>query len=215
MLARRDVGHRCETRRRSLRIESLETRALLSHAAGLGAIVSDAGHVAADLQSAEIAPSQVKSLGHQVSAAAAHVLSQVNSPITSHRGQQGSNSAVGQNITPTAGSSATGSSSATKNMGQDDSQNDPPYIEDFYCISDGSGKWTISGDVGDDNYPVQGDPVTFGGVLASYNLQTTVNADGTFAFDATLVGLQSGIATAQATGPGGVSDPAETWVFVG
>ena len=46
--------------------------------------------------------------------------------------------------------------------------------------------------------------VTFGGVLASYNLTATVGADGVFSVTVELVGLQDGTATAQTTDPHGV-----------
>ena len=57
-----------------------------------------------------------------------------------------------------------------------------PVISNFYCINDVEDCWTLSGTVTDTDDPVQGDIVTFGGVLASYNLTATVGADGVFSF---------------------------------
>ena len=62
--------------------------------------------------------------------------------------------------------------------------------------------------------PVQGDVVTFGGVLASYNLQATVTTDGVFSLTVELDGLQMGTGTAQTTDPNGVpSNVAEDWII--
>jgi hypothetical protein len=80
----------------------------------------------------------------------------------------------------------------------------PPSITNFQCVNENNNYWTISGSVADSDDPVQGDVVTFGGVLASYNLSTTVGANGVFSFTVELLGLQEGTATAQTTDPHGV-----------
>ena len=72
----------------------------------------------------------------------------------------------------------------------------PPVIGDFACVEGRFNVWTMSGDVSDNAAPVAGDVVTFGGVLASYNLTGTVAADGTFLVSASLPNIQSGTATA-------------------
>ena len=91
---------------------------------------------------------------------------------------------------------------------------DPPVINNFYCINDVGDYWTLTGTVTDNDYPVQGDVVTFGGVLASYNLSTTVTTDGVFSLTVELTGLQMGTGTAQTTDPNGVpSNVAEDWII--
>ena len=93
------------------------------------------------------------------------------------------------------------------------SAQDPPEIGDFYAINDIGDYWTLTGVVTDYDDPVEGDVVTFGGVLAGYNLTTTVDADGVFWLTAELPGLQDGIATAETSDPdGAVSDEAWTWI---
>ncbi len=92
---------------------------------------------------------------------------------------------------------------------------DAPAISNFYCVNDIVDFWTLSGTVTDADDPVQGDIVTFGGVLASYNLTATVRADGVFSLTVELTGLQQGIGTAQTTDPHGVlSNSAADWIIV-
>ena len=89
-----------------------------------------------------------------------------------------------------------------------------PVISNFYCINDVEDCWTLSGTATDTDDPVQGDVVTFGGVLASYNLTATVGADGVFSISVELDGLQEGTGTAQTTDPHGVlSNVAGCWVI--
>jgi hypothetical protein len=95
------------------------------------------------------------------------------------------------------------------------SANEPPEIGDFYCITDIGDYWTLTGVVVDYDDSVAGDVVTFGGVLAGYNLTTTVDADGTFWLTVELPGLHGGIATAEAFDPhGAVSDEALDWIWL-
>ena len=90
-----------------------------------------------------------------------------------------------------------------------------PYITDFYCINSYGDYWTLTGNVGDYDDPVVGDVVTFGGVLAQYNLSATVRSDGVFDLTVDLPGLQGGTATAQTQDPHGIlSNLAEDWVIV-
>jgi hypothetical protein len=89
-----------------------------------------------------------------------------------------------------------------------------PVISNFYCINDIGDYWTLTGVVTDADDPVQGDVVTFGGVLASYNLTATVGQDGTFSVTSELIGLQMGTGTAQTADPQGVlSNLAQYWVI--
>jgi hypothetical protein len=91
----------------------------------------------------------------------------------------------------------------------------PPAISNFYCINEISDIWTLTGTVTDSDDRVQGDIVTFGGVLASYHLTATVGADGVFSVTAEITGLQSGTGTAQTSDPHGVlSNAAGCWVIV-
>ncbi len=69
---------------------------------------------------------------------------------------------------------------------------DAPVISNFYCINEFGDYWTLTGTVTDNDDPVVGDVVTFGGVLASYNLSTTVGTDGVFSLTVELAGLQEG-----------------------
>jgi autotransporter-associated beta strand protein len=90
-----------------------------------------------------------------------------------------------------------------------------PVISNFYCINEISDFWTLTGTVTDRDDPVKGDIVTFGGVLASYNLKATVGVDGVFDFTVEIRYLQEGTATAQTTDPHGVlSNLAVDWVIV-
>jgi hypothetical protein len=92
---------------------------------------------------------------------------------------------------------------------------DAPFITNFYCINDVADYWTLTGTVTDNDDPVQGDVITFGGVLASYHLTTTARADGVFTFTVELPGLQTGTGTAQTQDPHGVlSNLAEDWIIV-
>ncbi len=90
-----------------------------------------------------------------------------------------------------------------------------PFISDFYCANEYGDIWTISGTATDYDDSVVGNVVTFGGVLASYNLTATVNEDGMFSITVELLGLQEGTATAQTVDPHGVlSALAMDWVVV-
>jgi hypothetical protein len=92
---------------------------------------------------------------------------------------------------------------------------DAPYISDFYCINEYGNYWTFTGIVGDNDDPVQGDVITFGGVLASYHLTTTAGSDGVFSLTVDLPNLSSGTGTAQTQDPHGVlSELAEDWITV-
>jgi len=92
---------------------------------------------------------------------------------------------------------------------------DAPGISNFYCINEISNFWTLTGTVTDNDDPVEGYIVHFGGVLAGYNLTATVDANGVFCLTAELIGLQQGIGTAQTTDPHGVvSNSAADWIIV-
>jgi hypothetical protein len=92
---------------------------------------------------------------------------------------------------------------------------DAPVISNFYCINEYSDTWTITGVVTDADDSVEGDVVTFGGVLAGYNLTATVRADGVFTITVELIGLQEGVATAQTKDPNGVfSEVAEDLITI-
>jgi hypothetical protein len=91
---------------------------------------------------------------------------------------------------------------------------DPPTIGNFYCINEISDYWTLSGTVTDNDDPVEGDVVTFGGVLEGYHLTATVGPDGVFSLTVELAGLQEGTATAQTWDPHGVlSNVATDWII--
>jgi hypothetical protein len=93
--------------------------------------------------------------------------------------------------------------------------NAAPVISNFSGSPIGGDFWTFEGTVTDPDDNVQGMTVTFGGVLAGYNITTTVLSDGTFTFTQDLVGLQRGTATAQTQDPhGALSNLAEYWVVV-
>jgi autotransporter-associated beta strand protein len=90
-----------------------------------------------------------------------------------------------------------------------------PAISNFYCISEYADIWTLTGTVTDKDDPIAGYTITFGGVLAGYNLTTTVGADGVFTLTVELHGLQSGTGTAQTPDPHGVlSNNAGCWIMV-
>ena len=90
-----------------------------------------------------------------------------------------------------------------------------PMICDFQCANTSGDSWTITGKVTDLDDSVVGSVITFGGVLAAYNLTTTVTrTDGMFFLTVDLVGLQSGTATAQTVDPQGVaSNTAQYWII--
>jgi hypothetical protein len=90
---------------------------------------------------------------------------------------------------------------------------DPPEISDFYCINDYGDYWTFTGVVTDNDDPVAGDVVTFGGVLSGYHLSAVVDADGVFCLTVELPGLREGEATAQTKDRHGAkSEVAWDWV---
>jgi hypothetical protein len=94
------------------------------------------------------------------------------------------------------------------------SAQDPPVINDFYCINDIGDYWTLTGVVTDEDSSVEGDVITFGGVLASYGVSTTADVDGTFSVTVVLRGLPSGTATAQTHDSSGLySALAEDWIW--
>jgi hypothetical protein len=89
-----------------------------------------------------------------------------------------------------------------------------PFITNFYCVSEYGDFWTLTGTVTDNDDPVAGDVVTFGGVLAGYNLTATVGTDGVFSLTTELAGLQEGTGTAQTCDPHGVlSNVAMEWIL--
>lgn len=91
---------------------------------------------------------------------------------------------------------------------------DAPAISNFYIINEISDIWTLTGTVTDNDDDVEGMVVTFGGVLANYNLTATVDEDGVFLLTVELAGLQSGIGTAQTCDPHGVLSNVEgDWVI--
>jgi autotransporter-associated beta strand protein len=93
--------------------------------------------------------------------------------------------------------------------------NAPPVISNFDGIPVIGDYWTFSGSVADPDDSVQGFVVTFGGVLASYNMTAVVQADGTFSTTDDLIGLRNGSATAQTQDSlGAVSNTAEFLVAV-
>lgn len=91
--------------------------------------------------------------------------------------------------------------------------NQPPVIFEFGASQSEAG-WYIFGAVSDPDDAVEGMVVSFGGVLASYNLTATVDVNGCFSVTATLSDLEMGVATAQTQDPhGALSNLAECWVF--
>jgi autotransporter-associated beta strand protein len=89
-----------------------------------------------------------------------------------------------------------------------------PWINDFCCINDAGDTWTLTGVVIDNVDPVAGDIVNFGGVLAGYNLSTTVQSNGGFSLTVELHGLQQGTGTAQTADPDGIqSNIASYWII--
>jgi hypothetical protein len=94
------------------------------------------------------------------------------------------------------------------------SAQEPPLISDFYCVTDFGDYWTLSGVVTDDDDPVEGNVVTFGGVLAGYGLTATTEVDGVFLLTVELPGLRGGTATALTHDPHGASSNlAEDWLI--
>lgn len=75
-------------------------------------------------------------------------------------------------------------------------QGGSPTIQDFTAVAEGNGVWLFSGSV--TNAPAQGEVVNFGGITPLEGQSTAVNADGSFAFYATVPSGQGGIATAEA-----------------
>jgi hypothetical protein len=74
--------------------------------------------------------------------------------------------------------------------------NAPPVVSDFGAVQGYGDMWTFSGQVTDPDEPVAGLTVYFGGVLAPYSVQTTVDANGLFSLTADFPNLGSGTATA-------------------
>jgi len=90
-----------------------------------------------------------------------------------------------------------------------------PFISNFYCISEYDDFWTLTGTVTDNDDPVAGFTIRFGGVLAGYNLSATTEVGGVFLVTVELQGLQMGTGTAQTTDPHGVlSNVASYWLIV-
>jgi len=81
--------------------------------------------------------------------------------------------------------------------------NHAPVISNFGGVQQLGDLWTFHGTVTDVDDPVQGMVVNFGGVLASFSVTATVEADGTFSLTREFLGLQSGTATAQTQDPHG------------
>ena len=79
-----------------------------------------------------------------------------------------------------------------------------PVISNFSAANPGDDVWVFRGKVTDKNGPVKGMIVTFGGVLASYNLTATVQANGTFYLSVCLPGVVDGTGTAQTTDSKGI-----------
>jgi hypothetical protein len=90
-----------------------------------------------------------------------------------------------------------------------------PAITNFYCINTYMDCWTLTGTVIDDDDPVEGYVVHFGGRLASYGLTATVREDGVFTLYVELEGLIEGTGTAQTQDPHGIlSNLAQYWIVV-
>jgi hypothetical protein len=90
-----------------------------------------------------------------------------------------------------------------------------PVIDNFYLDKVDNQHWIISGVVRDADDPVQGDTISFGGVLESFHATATVAADGAFSITMELSGIVDGLATAQTCDPHGVvSELATCWVIV-
>ena len=81
--------------------------------------------------------------------------------------------------------------------------NEAPVISGFHAVGESGALWIFEGTVTDVDDPVEGMVVNLGGVLASFNVTATVQADGTFSLTREFVGLQSGAATAQTQDPHG------------
>jgi hypothetical protein len=91
---------------------------------------------------------------------------------------------------------------------------DAPFISNFYCISEIGDYWTLTGIVGDNDDPVEGYAIHFGGVFAGYNLTATADVDGVFSITVEMPGLSGGTGSAWTIDPHGVlSALAEEWVI--
>lgn len=77
------------------------------------------------------------------------------------------------------------------------STNQAPVISNFVVWDEGDDVWTFEGSVTDVDDDVEGMIVTLGGVLEGYNLTAVVQANGTFSVTEILIGLTTGMATAQ------------------
>lgn len=82
---------------------------------------------------------------------------------------------------------------------------DAPLIGQFTVYNEIGNYWTIVGVVSDTDDSVEGYVVTFGGVLAAYNLTAVVQSDGSFTITVDVTDMQEGIATAVTTDPHGVA----------
>jgi hypothetical protein len=96
-------------------------------------------------------------------------------------------------------------------FGEDAENNLPPEVRSFVCIQN-IDTWTLSGSVRDLDDSLVGRTVTFGGVLASFNLSAEVDANNNFSITETLTGLQEGNAEATITDPHGASGSYATYV---
>lgn len=94
-------------------------------------------------------------------------------------------------------------------------ENQAPVLMDFGATQlDDEDNWSFYGTVTDPDDELTSLSVAFGGVLASYNLTANVASNGSFEVTCQCVGLEFGVATAQAQDPhGALSNVGECWVF--
>ena len=94
-------------------------------------------------------------------------------------------------------------------------ENQAPVLLDFGATQlDDDDNWSFYGTVTDPDDDLTSLSVAFGGVLAEYNLTASVDSGGSFSVTCQCVGLEWGVATAQAQDPhGALSNVGECWVF--
>lgn len=83
--------------------------------------------------------------------------------------------------------------------------NRPPVVTNFMCANLYDEVWHLYGSVSDPDDDLTGRIVTFGGVLARYNLTATIQANGSFSITKFLIDLEEGTGTATVTDPHGAS----------
>ena len=195
MSPRAKRSHRAYSRRaRPLQIESLENRQLLSvvPTVNLG-LTTDSSTVGLGGNTASVSPtSDVKTAVSTIGQSAREAIPQP---------------AMNANAIDAVMPQYNAMREAAPSDEPSPTEGDPPVISDFTGRQVDGQMCSISGTVTDDDGDYSDIQLTFGGILAPYNISATVQADGTFSVAQNFPGIESGIASVQAFDPPEPSDP--------